>query len=168
VKGLRFVEDRRPRATLWLTGKPRSLQAKRSSPGYVAAVQAEARKHFPEPLTTAAIDVELVFVTRPPLRLDVDNVAKPLLDSLKGIVYADDAQIRTIKVLGLRLDQSWHAHGSPVVWRRLLRGAEFMVNIYEGGAVDVYIIDANTGVDEKPSGVAVIVAVDDAKGGGDG
>ena len=52
MKGLmRWVEDRRPRATLWLTGKPRSLQAKRSSPGYAAAVQVEARKHFAMPLT---------------------------------------------------------------------------------------------------------------------
>lgn len=42
-------------------------------------------KHFPAPLLTSAIDVKVVFVTRPPLRLDVDNVAKPLLDSLKGL-----------------------------------------------------------------------------------
>lgn len=60
LKGMRVVADRRPRPTFWIPGKPRSQEAKRASPGYIQSVQAEARKHFSEPLRTSTIDVEIL------------------------------------------------------------------------------------------------------------
>jgi len=85
-------------------------------------------------------------------------VAKPLLDALKGIVYHDDKQVRAVKVVGLRLDEGFHARGSLEVFKRLLPGGEFLVNIYEGGEVDVYLVDSDTPKGEKSSGVMLTVA----------
>ncbi len=97
------------------------------------------------------IDVEIIFATRG-AALDVDNAPKRILDALKGIVYESDSQIRAVKSVGLRLDQGFRARGSPDVYRRLLSGKEFLVNIYEGEReTDVYLVDANTPDAEKPS-----------------
>ncbi len=41
---------------------------------------------------------------------------------------------------------------------RLLWGQEFLVNVYEGGEVDVYLVDSNTRADEKPSVVMLAVS----------
>ena len=107
MDGVRMLPDRRPRFSLWIGGRPKS-QRTRAPAWYVEAVQAEARKQVQgAPLGSSTIDVEIIFTTRGPV-LDVDNVPKRILDLLKGIVYDNDAQIRAVKSIGLRLD-----HGFP-------------------------------------------------------
>jgi hypothetical protein len=100
--------------------------------------------------------------TRAPVRyavLDVDNALKRILDPLKGIVYDSDAQIRVVKSVGLRLDQGFRARGSPEVFKRLLSGKEFLVNIYEGEReTDVYLVDVSTPETGKPSLVMLSIA----------
>jgi hypothetical protein len=115
-------------------------------------VQAEARKQFQgAPFSSSTIDVEIIFATRGAV-LDVDNAPKRRLDALKGIVCDTDAQIRAVKSVGLRLDQGFHARGSPEVFKRLLSGKEFLVNIYAGEReTDVYLVDANTPETEQAS-----------------
>jgi Holliday junction resolvase RusA-like endonuclease len=155
---MRVLPDRRPRFSLWITGRPKS-QRTRAPVWYVEAVQAEARKQVQgAPLSSSKIDVEIIFATRGAV-LDVDNAPKRILDTLKGIVYDNDAQIRTVKSVGLRLDQGFLARGSPEVYKRLLSGKEFLVNIYEGEReTDVYLVDANTPETERPSLVMLAIA----------
>jgi Holliday junction resolvase RusA-like endonuclease len=158
MDGVRVLPDRRPRFSLWIGGRPKS-QRTRAPAWYVEAVQAEARKQVQgAPLGSSTIDVEIIFTTRGPV-LDVDNVPKRILDLLKGIVYNNDAQIRAVKSVGLRLDHGFRARGSPEVYKRLLSGKEFLVNIYEGEReTDVYLVDASTPETEKPSVLMLSIA----------
>ena len=157
MDGVRVLPDRRPRLSLWIVGRPKS-QRRRAPIRYIEAVQAEARKHVQgAPLGSSTIDVEIIFTSRGAV-LDVDNAPKRILDALKGIVYDSDAQIRAVKSVGLRLDQGFRARGSPEVFKRLLSGKEFLVNIYEGEReTDVYLVDANSPETEKPSLVTLVL-----------
>jgi len=90
--------------------------------------------------------------------LNVDNAPKRILDAMEGIVYNKDEQVRSVKSVGLRLDRSLYARGFNKVFQRLLSGKEFLVNVYEGGEVDVYLVDSTTPGDEKPSVVMLAKA----------
>jgi len=157
VDGVRVLPDRRPRLSLWIDGRPKS-QRTRAPVWYVAALQAAARKQLQGgPFSSSTIDVEIIYATRGAV-LDVDNALKRILDALKGIVYDSDAQIRAVKSVGLRLDQGFRARGSPDVYKRLLSGKEFLVNIYEGEReTDVYLVDASTPETENPSLVMLAI-----------
>ena len=122
---------------------------------YVERIKAEAQKQVQgPPLSSSAVDVEIIFAARGS-RPDVDNVTKRLLDALKGIVYHSDKQVRSVKSVGLRLDESFYARGFNTVFQRLRSGKEFLVNVYEGGEVDVYVVDSATPKGEKPGVVAL-------------
>lgn len=158
VDDVRVLPDRRPKLSLWIGGRPKS-QRTRAPARYVQALQAEARKQVQgAPFGSSTIDIEIIYATRGAV-LDADNALKRILDALKGIVYDSDAQIRPAKSVGLRLDQGFRARGSPEVYKRLLSGKEFLVNIYEGEReTDVYLVDANTPETEKPSLVTLVIA----------
>jgi hypothetical protein len=71
-----------------------------------------------------------------PLRPDIDNIIKPILDALKDIVYIDDSQVRSIKVAAFPLKESFGATG-PTDKDTILRlfyhpKTEFLIDIYEG------------------------------------
>jgi endodeoxyribonuclease RusA len=157
VDGVRVLPDRRPQLSLWIGGRPKS-QRTRAPVWYVEALQAAARKQLQGgPFSSSTIDVEIIYATRGAV-LDVDNALKRILDALKGIVYESDAQIRAVKSVGLRLDHGFRARGSPDVFKRLLPGKEFLVNIYEGEREsDVYLVDASTPETEKPSLVMLTI-----------
>jgi len=158
MDGVRVLPDRRPKLSLWIGGRPKSQRTRAPAP-YVQALQAEARKQVQGvPFGSSTIDVEIIYATRGAV-LDADNALKRILDALKGIVYDSDAQIRAVKSVGLRLDQGFRARGSPEVYKRLLSGKEFLVNIYEGEReTDGYLIDANTPETEKPPLVMLTIA----------
>jgi Holliday junction resolvase RusA-like endonuclease len=155
---VRVLPDRRPRYSLWIKGPPLSSQSDKSKAKfYVERFKAEARKQVQgPPLSSTRIDVEIIFATREPG--DVDNKPKRILDALKGIVYDDDKQVRTVKSVALKLREGFHAQGFDKVFNRLLSGQEFLVNVYEGGEVDVYLVDSTTPGDEKPSRLMLAVA----------
>ncbi len=58
---------------------------------------------------------------------DLDNLAKPVLDALKGLVYEDDRQITDLTMrkrdltLDLRIEVRW-----PALLTALSRGGEFL------------------------------------------
>jgi Holliday junction resolvase RusA-like endonuclease len=148
---VRGIPDRRPRYSPWIKGQPCSVQASGPSTRYVASVQEQARKQVQgPPLSSKRIDVEIISGARG-ARPEVDNVSKLLLDAMKGIVYNDDSQVRAVKIVALRLDEEFHARGTDKVFMRLLWREEFLVNVFEGGEVDVYLVDSDTPADEKLS-----------------
>jgi crossover junction endodeoxyribonuclease RusA len=79
-------------------GPPVSLRAQRKNARryqkWVRTVNEAARKQWPagETPTNARVEVQLTtyYTAAPP---DVDNVIKPILDALKGLVYFDDQQV---------------------------------------------------------------------------
>lgn len=100
------------KSVVWVAGIPRSLQAKRKE-GYVAAIREAAAAVVTRPSKSPRLDVEIVFASKDRnLRADVDNVAKPVLDALKGVAYEDDRQVRSVRVVALPLDDAFRTSGA--------------------------------------------------------
>ena len=158
MDGVRVLPDRRPRYSFWIKGQPRSHQAHGSSTRYVERIQEEARSQIQgPPLSSERLDIEIIYSTRG-VRPDVDNVSKLILDALKGIIYHDDSQIRAAKTVGLRLEHGFRARGFDEPYKRLLRGGEFLVNVYDEVESDVYLVDSKVPVGEKPSVLLLAIA----------
>jgi Holliday junction resolvase RusA-like endonuclease len=97
------VERRWPVARIWVEGKPKS--ARKDGPklkAYIERVRETARSQFSGvPLTSKRLLVEVWYSVpwrEPP---DVDNVLKPIVDAMKGVVFEDDRQVRQVKATAL-------------------------------------------------------------------
>ena len=68
----------------------------------------------------------------------MDNVIKPILDALKGIVYEDDSQVRSVKITAFPSSEEGaygvSGWGSIDVFNRLTQHPpkEFLINVFEG------------------------------------
>lgn len=80
-------------------GPPVSLNVKNHNPKryqrWIKTVREAARKEWPvsaEPIRTTSVSVTIVnyHTGGPP---DVDNIIKPILDAMNGVVYEDDKQV---------------------------------------------------------------------------
>jgi Holliday junction resolvase RusA-like endonuclease len=61
------------------------------------------------------------------VRIDNDNLVKPIQDALNGLVYADDRQITDIYVRKTDLNGSFRVRGmSPVLAEGFCKGNEFL------------------------------------------
>jgi hypothetical protein len=92
------VVIRRIRHSFVIIGVPVSLQAdSRSKRRYQQLVGQEATKSLASPIRdkeTVKIEIDWFsegFKNKP----DADNIAKPIIDALKGIVFADDKQVQS-------------------------------------------------------------------------
>jgi Holliday junction resolvase RusA-like endonuclease len=134
---------RYPDYSFWITGVPKSLSAKKTE-NYRARIQAAAAAEITEPLQSPRIDIDIIFAAKNRnLRADVDNVAKPVLDALKGVVYMDDRQVRSVKVVALPLDDPHRIQrATPTVTDRLYKAGEFLINVYTGLTIDVWLVEA--------------------------
>ncbi len=65
---------------------------------YFNDVRSAAKVEIAHPISSADIEVEIVYATcvRKGERMDADNVNKPTLDALKGVAYEDDRQVRSV------------------------------------------------------------------------
>lgn len=134
---------RHPHVSIWVEGTPKSLSAERKSE-YVHRIREAAAGEIAARLTSGRIDIEIIFAAKDRLlRPDVDNVAKPILDALNGVLYEDDKQVRSVRVVALPLDDAVHMSGpaSPAVISRLFEAKEFLVNVYEGLDLDLFLLE---------------------------
>ena len=76
----------------------------RSNPKYKEAIQQAARSRVGAPLDGSDLYARIVWLHRVGRGQDVDNIIKPLLDALEGIVYEDDGQIS--QCLAVAIDSS--------------------------------------------------------------
>jgi crossover junction endodeoxyribonuclease RusA len=61
------------------------------------------------------------------VRIDNDNLVKPIQDALNGLVYADDQQITDTVVRKTDLNGSFRVRGmSPILAEGFCRGTEFL------------------------------------------
>jgi Holliday junction resolvase RusA-like endonuclease len=80
-----------PEFRLVVPGKPESFRAERAE-HYKRRVQEVAVSLFASPLT-GRLDVLIDYFHLRRRRMDMDNIAKCILDALTGIAYADDVQV---------------------------------------------------------------------------
>ncbi len=122
----------KPLLSIWVPGTPKSQQAKRRRV-YLERIRTATSGCISKPLKSYRIDIEIIFGAKNRnLRADVDNVAKFILDGLKGILYEDDRQVRSVRVVALPGDDAFNVTGSIPDLLRLLEGKEFLINVYEG------------------------------------
>jgi crossover junction endodeoxyribonuclease RusA len=75
--------------------RPRSVQAKKQN-DWKSFVNAEAAKKWNEsPCTLNDLELTLVYLFESD-PVDIDNIIKPIQDSLKGLVYVDDGQVADV------------------------------------------------------------------------
>jgi crossover junction endodeoxyribonuclease RusA len=100
-------------------GAPRSTNANpRSRNLWRERVAGAARNQLgPKyPPIEEEISVVVIYFYRGQAALDVDNIAKPLLDALKGVVFRDDAQVSELRVRKTSVAESFSLSGaSPVL-----------------------------------------------------
>lgn len=84
-----------------IQGVPLSLQASaQSRERWQERVRAATRPELPEPhfATQDPIKVTIYYFPDAPMNGDLDNIVKPILDSLGRFVYVDDVQVERIWV----------------------------------------------------------------------
>ena len=70
---------------------------------YKQAVREAALRRFPDgPIVEGLLYVRITWFHRKPTTQDVDNIVKPILDALKGVVFKDD--FRVSQCLATRID----------------------------------------------------------------
>ena len=134
-----MIVKREPIFRIWVPGYPKSSQANRSSlDPYKEGIRTAAKEIIPQPTKSRRLDIEIFFQAESLLRPDVDNVIKPILDALKGIVYEDDSQVRSVKITALPSSEEGaygiSGWGSIDVFKRLTQHPpkEFLINVFEG------------------------------------
>jgi crossover junction endodeoxyribonuclease RusA len=113
-------------------GPPVSQQANDPTrlPPWRAQVRAAAAERWPiadEPIAESIQILVTYFHEGEAIRLDNDNMVKPIQDALAGLIYIDDRQITDTKVRKTSLDGSFRVRGmSPVLAEAFLRNREFL------------------------------------------
>jgi len=125
---MEYVDKTIPAYGFWAPNRPTSSGGKKA---YQDALADAARKEINKPITTNDIELEVLYVTTAPAAetLDVDNVGKPTLDALKGVVYLDDRQVRAVRIVKFDKSQPirisgrigplkaiWWSDNSHAVW----------------------------------------------------
>lgn len=71
---------------------------------YKKAIREAAQGRIGRPFTAGSLYARIVWLHRPRREQDVDNILKPILDALKGVVYDDDK--RVTQCLAAAIDRS--------------------------------------------------------------
>ena len=112
-------------------GTPVSQQARRRERvrAWTQEVRSVARQYWDaQPSVAGAVAVRITyFYDRTPL--DVDNVAKPILDALKGLVYSDDSQVADLLCRKRDLNAELRIRNASATLLDSLRDAEPILHI---------------------------------------
>lgn len=86
----------------------------RSKAAWKEAVQAASRPSLPEGhwLTEEPISITLFYFPAEPMEGDIDNIVKPILDSLNRHIYFDDHQVERVVVQKFEPER-YFAFGDP-------------------------------------------------------
>lgn len=111
-------------------GTPVSQQTKNRQRlrGWKQQVRTAAEQRWPngDPPETGELRVTVAYYYDE-VPLDADNMVKPVLDALEGLVYEDDGQIMDVKVGKRNLDGSFRVRGmSSAAAEGFVSGQEFV------------------------------------------
>jgi Holliday junction resolvase RusA-like endonuclease len=127
---------RKPLCSIWIEGQPISLQKKGNTEHYKEKIRTTASTVVPQPTKSPRIDVDILFSSKRSLRADVDNIIKPILDALKGVVYIDDNQVRSVRAIAFNTEDASSFIGPINIddLDRIFREEpkEFLINVYHG------------------------------------
>ncbi len=116
-----------PVYTLVVEQRP-SSGSKLGRAAYAAAGQDAARREIPSPLRGDDLEVELLYVSRTGINIDLDNIIRPTLNALTGIAYEDDRQVRSLRAARFDTKKPMRLRGSVRVGDTLFKeGAEHRV-----------------------------------------
>ena len=120
----------RPEFEFQVQGPAVSAQAKnrRRLTDWATRVTAAARAAWPrdKPLMTGDVEVYISEFSQAATR-DRDNMAKPILDALQGVAYANDRQVKSVHIEWCDIGGAYVVrYMSPVVAAALSAGKEFI------------------------------------------
>jgi|WetSurMetagenome_2_1015567.scaffolds.fasta_scaffold110151_3 Holliday junction resolvase RusA-like endonuclease len=82
-----------PEYRIVIPGKAVSFRSPKSG-DYKTVIQEAAKRTFTEPIVGETVEVRLDYFHLNRRRMDMDNIAKCVLDALTGIAYVDDRQVQ--------------------------------------------------------------------------
>jgi len=93
-------------------------------------VRAAALRRWPTGIPAVKVQVKIAvsyFHDGIAVRMDNDNMVKPIQDALNGLVYEDDRQITDTQVRKTDINGSFRVRGmSPVLAEGFIKGTEFL------------------------------------------
>ena len=92
------------------------------------AVAAESKKRWAAPPLSGRLKAVIInFHTDDKPSLDLDNMSKPILDVMQGLIYDNDRQIRQIELAHVRIDAPFVVVGaSKLIVAAVQAGDEFV------------------------------------------
>lgn len=88
-----------------ISNQQSSSQGKVNLSTWRAAVRAEAKSRWTRPLLEEELKVVVInFYSDSRPSLDLDNMSKPILDAMEGVVYRNDRQVMQIELAHRRID----------------------------------------------------------------
>lgn len=126
---------RNPNYRIWVDAQPKSHQSKGSLDNYKQRIREAAAAVVQNPSKSNRIALEVFFESDRALRADVDNVMKPILDALIGVLYQDDRQVQTISVTAIpsaKKEAVRFEGGDPNTFMALDAGGggRFLINVF--------------------------------------
>ena len=115
-----------------IDGPPVSQQARRRARlrDWISKVENEAKSHWPEdelPFDDSVmVKITYFYEENVSPKIDVDNISKPILDALKGVVFADDSQVTDLLCRKRRLEDIRVEISSDIFLKQLDQGNEFL------------------------------------------
>ena len=117
-----------------IAGPPVSQQARRSEriEEWRDAVQAAANRLWLGAPPVESVVMVTVIYFHDGRRFDVDNIPKPILDALNGLVFSDDNQVTDLVCRKLNLDELPRVvSGSEVLKEAIDNGGQFLHIVVE-------------------------------------
>lgn len=118
-----------------IDGPPVSQQTRRREKlrTWISEVQNEAKRHWPtDELPNSGLIMVKITYFYEDISVDVDNIVKPILDALKGLVFVDDDQVTDLFCRKRSLDESFRVEDvSEILAERLSRENEFLYIIVQ-------------------------------------
>ena len=117
-----------------IDGPPVSQQARRRARlrEWISKVKNEAESHWPEdelPVDDSVMVKITYFYENTPV--DVDNISKPILDALKGMIFKDDSQVTDLLCRKRSLRDTIFEIPSDISLKLLIRENEFLLIVVQ-------------------------------------
>jgi crossover junction endodeoxyribonuclease RusA len=112
-----------------VAGVPVSQQCRRAATKlrWKSAVKGAALNAISADATPKPLRAEIFYFYLQGGRIDLDNIAKPICDALKKIIYTDDGQIHDLHLRKIDLLGNFHLPETPGVLARAIQKSEDFV-----------------------------------------